>query len=81
MINTAFYKSNMRFYRTDKGPEIDLLIEEKGKFHMFEFKSVINIGPEAARNIELVIAKNKKIAWSTAHKQQIRSFLLLSVQD
>jgi hypothetical protein len=66
LINTSFYKSNMNFYRADKGPEIDLLIEEKGKFHLFEFKSGINVGTEAAKNIELVIGKNNKIAWSTA---------------
>jgi predicted AAA+ superfamily ATPase len=67
LINTSFYNSNMHFYRADKGPEIDLMVEEKGKFHLFEFKSGINIGPESAKNIELIIAKNKKIAWSTAH--------------
>ncbi|MBN2754323.1 MAG: ATP-binding protein [Candidatus Goldbacteria bacterium] len=67
LLNTSFYKSNMHFYRADKGPEIDLLVEEKGKFHLFEFKSGINVGSESAKNIELVIAKNKKVAWSTAH--------------
>jgi predicted AAA+ superfamily ATPase len=67
LINTSFYKSSMYFYRADKGPEIDLMVQEKEKFHLFEFKVGINIGQEAAKNIEMVTAKNKKIICSTAH--------------
>ncbi len=67
LLNTSFYKSVMHFYRADKGPEIDLVVEFNGKFHLFEIKAGINIGYESAKNIELVIAKKKKIAPATAH--------------
>ncbi|MCE5300098.1 MAG: ATP-binding protein [Spirochaetia bacterium] len=67
LINSSINPGGMHFYRADKGPEIDLMVEDRGKFHLFEFKSGINIGGEAARNIEMVTAKNKKMVWSTAH--------------
>lgn len=67
LLNAASYRGVMYFYRADKGPEIDLVVELNGKFHLFEIKAGINIGYESAKNIELVIAKKRKIDPATAH--------------
>ncbi len=67
LLNTSTYLNSMHFYRVDKGPEIDLMVEHRGKLDLFEFKSGMYIGTESAKNIEMVIAKNKKIAWTSAH--------------